>query len=432
MIDRYFPADVAEIWSEESKFRAWLRVEVETCRVLAEKGWIPAESFAHIERTANFSLERIQQIEKVTHHDLIAFTTSVAEFVGPDSRYIHWGLTSTDVVDTAQALQLREVNGILLVEIDRLMEAIGRRAQEHRRTLTMGRTHGVHAEVTTFGLKLAVWYDEMRRNRERMTRAAERMRVGKLSGAVGTFGHLDPDVEAQVCERLGLRAARISTQTLQRDRHAEYVATLAVVGASLDKFATEIRHLQRTEVREVEEPFAAGQKGSSAMPHKRNPVKCEQVCGLSRLLRGYATTALEDCALWHERDISHSSVERVILPDSTGVLCYMLRAMTFIVSGLLVYPERMLRNMELTRGLAYSGQLLLDLTRKGVLREDAYAWVQRCSMKVWNENRDFVQAVQEDADIARVLTMEEIRAAVNPELQLRNVNAIFGRVFNQD
>jgi adenylosuccinate lyase len=431
MIDRYAPADIAEIWSEESKFRAWLQVELEACRVLAAKGWIPAQAMANIESRANFSLERICEIEKVTHHDLIAFTSSVAEFVGPDSRYIHWGLTSTDIVDTAQALQLRHANELILEAIGNLMETIAHRAHEHRKTLMMGRTHGVHAEVTTFGLKLAVWYDEMRRNRERMCRAAERMRVGKLSGAVGTFGHLDPDIEAQVCERLGLKAARASTQTLQRDRHAEYVCTLAVIGASLDKFATEIRHLQRTEVREVEEPFAAGQKGSSAMPHKRNPVKCEQVSGLARLLRGYAGTALENCALWHERDISHSSVERVILPDATAVLCYVLRSMDYILSGLLVYPERMLRNMELTRGLAYSGQLLLDLTRKGVVREEAYIWVQRCSMRVWNENRDFVEAIQQDPDITRVLTTEEVRAAVNPELQLRNVDAIFARVFSQ-
>jgi adenylosuccinate lyase len=429
MIDRYLPSDIGAIWSEDAKFRSWLRVEVETCRVLAERGWIPADSFANIEAKAKFSLERIQEIEKVTHHDLIAFTTSVAEFVGPDSRYVHWGLTSTDVVDTAQALQLKAANDVIAAAMDTFMEAVGTRAKEHRRTLMMGRTHGVHAEVTTFGLKLAVWYDEMRRNKERMANAAERMRVGKISGAVGTFGHLDPDVEAKVCERLGLKAARISTQTLQRDRHAEYVSTLAIIGASLDKFATEIRHLQRTEVREVEEPFAKGQKGSSAMPHKRNPVKCEQVCGLSRLLRGYSVTALEDVALWHERDISHSSAERVILPDATGLLVYMLRAMTFIVSGLLVYPERMLRNMELTRGLAYSGQLLLDLTRKGVTREDAYVWVQRCSMKVWNENKDFVEAVLEDADIVRVLGAEEIRAAVNPEMQLRHVDTIFSRVF---
>ena len=429
MIERYLPADLAGIWSEENKFRAWLRVELEVCQVLAERGWIPSQSMETIRRKANFSLARIREIENVTHHDLIAFTTSVAEHVGPDSRYIHWGLTSTDVVDTAQALQLRDVNDRILAAIDGFLEAVKRQAQEHRKTLMMGRTHGVHAEVTTFGLKLAVWYDEMRRNRERMTRAAEIMRVGKISGAVGTFAHLDPELEVEVCRRLGLEAARISTQTLQRDRHSEYVATLAIIGASLEKFATEIRHLQRTEVREVEEPFASGQKGSSAMPHKRNPVKSEQVCGLARLLRGYAVTALENGALWHERDISHSSAERVILPDATAVLCYMLRLMTRIVAGLAVYPERMLKNMELTRGLAYSGQLLLDLTRKGVAREDAYAWVQRCSMKVWDQDKDFLQVLQEDPDITKVLSVEDLRSVVNPELQLRNVDKIFRRVF---
>jgi adenylosuccinate lyase len=429
MIERYLPADFAEIWSDESRFRAWLRVEVEACRVLMEKGWIPAESFANIERKADFSLTRINEIERTTHHDLIAFTTSVAEFVGRDSRYIHWGLTSTDVVDTAQALQLREANRLILEAIDKFMEAVARRAHEHRKTLIMGRTHGVHAEVTTFGLKLAVWFDEMRRNRERMARAAEVMRVGKISGAVGTFAHLDPDVEARVCKRLDLEPARISTQTLQRDRHAEYVCTLAIIASSLEKFALEIRHLQRTEVREVEEPFAPGQKGSSAMPHKRNPIKCEQICGLSRLMRGYAAAALEDGALWHERDISHSSVERVILPDASSLLAYMLRAMTGIVGRLLVYPERMLKNMELTRGLAYSGKLLLDLTRKGVLREDAYLWVQRCSMRVWNEDRDFVQTLLEDPDITGVLSESEIRSALDPNHQLRNVDTIFARVF---
>ncbi|NWG12323.1 MAG: adenylosuccinate lyase [Acidobacteria bacterium] len=430
MIDRYLPGDIAEIWSEENRFRCWLRVEVEVCRVLAEKGWIPPESLATIEGRAGFSLERIKEIEKQTHHDLIAFTTSVAEFVGPDSRFIHWGLTSTDVVDTAQALQLRSANEIILREIDGFLQVLARRAREHRKTLMMGRTHGVHAEVTTLGLKLAVWYDEMRRNRERMERVMELMSVGKLSGAVGAFAHLDPDVELKVCARLGLRAARISTQTLQRDRHADYVSTLAIIGTSLEKFATEIRHLQRTEVREVEEPFASGQKGSSAMPHKRNPVKCEQVCGLARLLRGYAVTAMENVALWHERDISHSSAERVILPDATALLCYMLRTMTYIVGGLVVYPERMLKNMELTRGLAYSGQLLLDLTRKGVLREEAYLWVQRCSMSVWKEDRDFLHVLLEDPDISRVLSEDEIRSVVNPELQLRNVDAIFDRVFS--
>ena len=429
MIDRYLPADMARIWSEENKFSNWLRVELEVCEALADRGWIPEESMANIREKAGFSLKRIQEIEEVTHHDLIAFTTSVAELVGSDSRYIHWGLTSTDVVDTAQALQLMEASSLILKSIDELIEAVGRRALEHRKTVMMGRTHGVHAEVTTFGLKLAVWYEEMRRNRERMNRAAETMRVGKISGAVGTYAHLDPGIEERVCRRLGLEAARASTQTLQRDRHAEYVATLAIIGSSLEKFATEIRHLQRTEVREAEEPFAAGQKGSSAMPHKRNPVKCEQICGLARLLRGYAATAMENGALWHERDISHSSAERVILPDATAVLCYVLRSMTRIVDGLVVYPERMLKNMQLTRGLAFSGQLLLDLVRKGVAREQAYAWVQRCAMKVWDEDKDFLQALEDDPDINRVLNNEEIRSVVNPELQLRNVDAVFSRIF---
>jgi adenylosuccinate lyase len=424
------PGDLAEIWSEENMFRTWLLVELETCRVLAEKGWIPREAMDVIERKAAFSVPRIREIEAVTHHDLIAFTTSVAEHVGPESRYIHWGLTSTDVVDTARGVQLLQASARILEAMDALLDAIRTRALEHRRTLMMGRTHGVHAEVTTFGLKLAVWYDEMRRNRERMRRAAETMAVGKLSGAVGTFAHLDPDVEARVCERLGLRPAPVSTQTLQRDRHAEYVSAIAIAGSSLDKFATEIRHLQRTEVREAEEPFASGQKGSSAMPHKRNPVKCEQVSGLSRLLRGYSVTALENVALWHERDISHSSAERVILPDATSVLCYMLRAMTRIVAGLVVHSDRMLKNIELTRGLAYSGQLLLDLTRKGVLREEAYRWVQRCAMKVWDEDRDFLEVLAGDPDITRVLDAEEVRAVVNPDLQLRNVDAVFARVFD--
>jgi adenylosuccinate lyase len=431
MIERYMPEDFAEIWSEENMFRTWLRVEIEACRVLAEKGWIPKESMETIEKKADFSVARIKEIENITHHDLIAFTTSVAEHVGPDSRYIHWGLTSTDVVDTARGLQLKQASEKILAAIDELRIALAERAQQHRRTLMMGRTHGVHAEVTTFGLKLAVWYDEMRRNRERMERAAEAVSVGKLSGAVGTFAHLDPDVEAIVCERMGLKPAPVSTQTLQRDRHAEYLCTIAIVGSSLDKFATEIRHLQRTEVREAEEPFAAGQKGSSAMPHKRNPIKCEQISGLSRLLRGYAVTAMEDVALWHERDISHSSAERVILPDATSVLCYMLRAMNRIIAKMVVYPGRMLKNIELTRGLAYSGQLLLDLTRKGVSREVAYQWIQRCSMKVWDADKDFLQVLQEDPDITNVLSREEIQSVVNPELQLRNVDAIFSRVFTK-
>ena len=431
MIERYTPPDIAAIWSDESKFRAWLRVELETCEVLAEKGWIPAEAMETIRRKADFSVARIAEIEKVTHHDLIAFTTSVAEFVGPESRYIHWGLTSTDVVDTAQALQLRAANTLILAAIDELLRVLAARAREHRDTLMMGRTHGIHAEVTTFGLKLAVWWAEMTRNRERFVHASEGVRFGKLSGAVGTFAHLDPDIEEAVCRRLDLQPAPVSTQTLQRDRHAEYVAALAILGASLDKFATEIRHLQRTEVREVEEPFSSGQKGSSAMPHKRNPVKCEQICGLARLLRGYAVTALENVPLWHERDISHSSAERVVLPDATALACYMLRLTARILGGLVVYPARMLENIELSRGLVYSGQLLLDLTRKGIAREEAYSWVQRAAMRVWDSNRDFLAVLEEDADIRRVLTSEEIRAVVNPRLQLRNVEALFARVFGE-
>ena len=430
MIDRYMPEDFAEIWSEENMFRCWLQVEMETCRVLADKGWIPKESMENIEKKADFSVTRIKEIEKITHHDLIAFTTSVAEFVGQDSRYIHWGLTSTDVVDTARGIQLKQAGEKMLESLDALRNVIGERAQQHRRTIMMGRTHGVHAEITTFGLKLAVWYDEMRRHRQRLERAVEAVTYGKISGAVGTFAHLDPDIEEQVCRRLGLKPAPISTQTLQRDRHAEFLCTLAIIGCSLDKFATEIRHLQRTEVREAEEPFAKGQKGSSAMPHKRNPVKCEQVSGLSRLLRGYALAGMENVALWHERDISHSSAERVILPDATGCLTYMLRSMTKIIGNVVVYPERMLKNIELTRGMAYSGQLLLDLTRKGVLREDAYRWVQRCAMKVWEEDKDFVEVLLEDPDITKILSEEQIRSVVNPELQLRNIDTIFSRVFH--
>lgn len=430
MIDRYMPEDLAEIWSEENMFRSWLRVELETCRVLTEKGWIPKESMENIEKKADFSVPRIKEIERITHHDLIAFTTSVAEFVGPDSRYIHWGLTSTDVVDTARGLQLKQAGELMLSALDTMQKVIGERAQEHRKTIMMGRTHGVHAEITTFGLKLAVWYDELRRHRERLERAVAGVTFGKISGAVGTFAHLDPDVEEKVCRSMGLSPAPISTQTLQRDRHAELLSTIAIIGSSLDKFATEIRHLQRTEVREAEEPFASGQKGSSAMPHKRNPVKCEQVSGLSRLLRGYALAAMENVALWHERDISHSSAERVILPDATGLLVYMLRAMTKIIGKLVVYPDRMLKNIELTRGMAYSGQLLLDLTRKGILREDAYRWIQRCAMQVWEKDKDFVEVLLDDPDIMEVLTEEEVRSVVNPELQLRNTDIIFKRVFN--
>jgi len=425
MIDRYMPEDLAQIWSEENMFRSWLRVELETCRALAARGWIPPESLAAIEEKADFDVARIKEIEKVTHHDLIAFTTSVAEFVGPDSRYIHWGLTSTDVVDTARGLQLKQASAILLDAIDGLRDAIRARAEEHRRTLMMGRTHGVHAEVTTFGLKLAVWYDEMRRNRERMERAAATVSVGKLSGAVGTFAHLDPDIEAEVCERMGLAPAPVSTQTLQRDRHAEYLSTIAIVGASLDKFATEIRHLQRTEVREAEEPFASGQKGSSAMPHKRNPVKCEQVSGLSRLLRGYAVTALENVVLWHERDISHSSAERVILADGCQLMDYMLAKLTGILGGLHVYPENMLRDMDKSLGLTFSQHVLLLLIRKGLLREEAYDLVQPLAMEAWETQTPFRALLEQCPAVTARLSAADLDEAFDPAYHYRYVDEIY-------
>src|SRR2546426_7790426 len=365
MIARYTRTEMGRIWSDAYRLQKWLEVELAVCDALAAEGKIPAQAAANIRKKAAFDPNRILEIEKTVQHDVIAFLTNLAEHVGPDSRFVHLGLTSSDVVDTANALLLREAADQVLSGIDRLREILKRRALEHRDTVCVGRTHGIHAEPTTFGLKLAIFYAEFGRDRERLERARVATSFGKISGAVGTFAHLDPVIEEKVCTALGLSAAPASNQVIQRDRIAEYVSALAILAASMEKVATEIRHLQRTEVREVEEPFAPGQKGSSAMPHKRNPVGCEQICGLARLLRGYAATAMENGALWHERDISHSSAERVILPDATSGLCYMLRSMTRIMNGLIVYSERMLKNLELTRGLAYSGQLLLDLTRKG-------------------------------------------------------------------
>src|SRR5437016_4042411 len=436
MIARYTRPEMGRIWSDENKFAQWLGVELAASEALADLGEVPRKAAEELRRHAGFDIERIRVIEDEVKHDVIAFTTSVAEKMAAAgkaeaSRWLHFGLTSNDVVDTAQALQLKQASAILLNDLSRLREVLKRRALEFKDTVQIGRTHGVHAEPITFGLKLLIWYEEAGRNLERLRAAAEGVRVGKSSGAVGTFGHIGPEAEACICARLGLAPAPVASQVIQRDRHAAYIAALALVTAGLEKIALEVRHLQRTEVREAEEYFSAGQKGSSAMPHKRNPVTCEQICGLARLLRGYAATALENNALWHERDISHSSAERVILPDATSVLCYMLRSMTRIVRGLVVYPERMLKNLELTRGLAYSGQLLLDLTRKGVLREEAYSWVQRCAMRVWDEDKEFLRVLREDPDIARVLTEEEIRSVVNPELQLRNVDAVFRKVFNQ-
>ena len=429
MIPRYTRPEMGKIWSDENKFRCWLQVEVAASLTLAEAGMVPPEAAQAIARKGDFDLQRIHEIEAEVKHDVIAFTTAVAEKIGPEARWLHYGLTSNDVVDTAQALQLKEASRIIRNGLERLKDVLARRAQEFKHTPIIGRTHGVHAEPTTFGLKLAIWYAETVRNIARFERSAEEMRVGKLSGAVGTFAHLEPDMEARICERMGLRAAPISSQVLQRDRHAYYVATLATIAATLDKIATEIRHLQRTEVREAEEYFSEKQKGSSAMPHKRNPVTCEQICGLARVVRANAQAAFEDVALWHERDISHSSVERVILPDSTILVDYLLVKTTNLIDTLVVYPNRMLKNLESTGGLVFSGQLLLDLAEHGMSREDAYRLVQKHAMRAWKEDLNFRELVMKDAEITSRVPPKQIEQAFSIERQLRNVDKIFGRVF---
>ncbi|MEW5974538.1 MAG: adenylosuccinate lyase [Acidobacteriota bacterium] len=429
MITRYTRPEMGRVWSEENKFRKWLEVEIAACEALAERGLIPASVVDPIRKKANFSVERINEIEKEVKHDVIAFTTSVAEYVGPESRYFHYGLTSSDVVDTALALQLKQASDLLLQDLEALLEVLKRRALEFKETVMVGRTHGIHAEPTTLGLKITVWYEEFRRNRRRLAAAAENVRVGKISGAVGTFAHLDPEIEEAVCRKLGLAFDPVSTQVVQRDRHAEFLAALAIIASSLDKIATEVRGLQRTEVREAEEYFSPGQKGSSAMPHKRNPVSCEQICGLARVVRANLQAALENVALWHERDISHSSVERVILPDSTILVDYLLAKTTQLIDRLLVYPERMLQNLELMKGLVFSGQLLLELTQKGVSREEAYSWVQRNAMRVWKNEGDFSTLVAEDPDVARHMSPSEIDRIFDVKHQLRHVNAIYDRVY---
>ena len=431
MIDRYTRPPMAQIWAEENKFRKWLEVELAAADVLAEHGEIPAEAARAIRQGARFELKRIEEIEAEVKHDVVAFTTAVAENLGPESRYLHYGLTSNDVVDTAQALRVQSASQLILEGLRKLGEVLQRRALEFKDTVMVGRTHGVHAEPITFGLKLANWYSENSRNLARMERAAEEMAVGKISGAVGTFAHIGPEIETVICRKLGLRTAAISSQVIQRDRHAYYLATLAVVASSLDKIATEIRSLQRTEVREAEEYFGGSQKGSSAMPHKRNPVGCEQISGLARVVRSNAQAAFENVALWHERDISHSSVERVILPDSTTLVDYLLDRTSRIVEKLRVYPERMRANLEITRGLVFSGQLLLDLAAKGVLREEAYLWVQRNAMRAWEKGDDFRKLVEADADITRALSSGEIESAFDLHRQLRYVDAIFQRVFGK-
>ncbi len=431
MIARYTSPDMGRIWSDQRKYETWLQVELAAVDAMARAGIVPQDAARDIRGRAAFNIDRIEEIEQVTQHDVIAFTTDVAERVGPSARWLHFGLTSSDVIDTAQALQMREACDLILKGLDGLMQAVRVRAEEHRRTPMIGRTHGVHAEPMTFGLKLALWYAELARDVARIRRTREVISVGKLSGAVGTFAHLPPSIEADVCQALDLQPAPVASQVIQRDRHAELLSAIAITGSSLEKFALEIRGLQKTEIGEVEEPFAKGQKGSSAMPHKRNPIGCEQIVGLARLLRANAGAALENNALWHERDISHSSVERVILPDSFTALDHMLRRFTRIVAGMVVYPERMIENLQRSRGVAFSGTVLLELARRGVSREQAYEWVQRSAMRAFHEQRDFKTLLLADPDVTRVLPPAEIECAFDLDEQLKHVNHIFGRVFQE-
>jgi len=430
MIERYTLPEMGAVWSLENKFRKWLDVEIAVCEVHAEDGVIPADALQEIRSKAAFSVERINEIEKTTDHDVIAFTTNLAENIGEAARFVHYGLTSSDVVDTANALLLKESCDILIKKSDELMAVLKRRAFEFKETPQIGRTHGIHAEPTSFGLVWALWYSEMGRNRERLERARDTVSVGKISGAVGAFAHLSPDVEERVCARLGLKAADVSTQVIQRDRYAEYLCTLGIVASTLEKIALQVRHWQRTEVREAQEKFKTGQKGSSAMPHKRNPILSERICGMARTVRANSIVGLENVALWHERDISHSSAERIVLPDSSATLDYILAQATNLLDTLIVYPDNMLNNLNLTRGLVFSGQLLLALTQKGVSREDAYVWTQRNAMKVWDEGGDYADLIAKDADINSRLSQEEIARVFDLKYYLRNVDKVFSRVFD--
>jgi len=430
VIPRYTREKMGALWSEEHKYQTWLMVEILACEAWAELGEIPHEAVQQIKERARIDPQRIEEIERETKHDVAAFVGQLEETVGEAGKYIHFGLTSYDVVDTALSLRLREAAEIIIEDIDDLMEAIKEKAFEHQETIMIGRTHGVHAEPITFGLKMALWYEEMRRHRARMERGRAIISVGKLSGAVGTFANAPPSVEEYVCKKLGLTPAPVSSQIIQRDRHAEFFTALALLASSIEKFAVEIRHLQRTEVSEAEEPFAQGQKGSSAMPHKRNPIGTENLSGLARLVRSNASAAMENIPLWHERDISHSSVERVIAPDSTILADYMLARLTRIVRGLVVYPERMRENLELTKGLISSQQLMLALIRKGTARGDSYHWVQRNAMRAWQKGEDFRRLVEKDTDIAAILSEKEIDAIFDLNIHLKYVNIIFKRVFN--
>jgi adenylosuccinate lyase len=420
---------MGRIWSDQRRYETWLLVETAAADSMAAAGIVPPDAARDIRERGGFDVARIDDIERTTQHDVIAFTTAVAERVGPSARWLHFGLTSSDIIDTAQALQMREACDLILTDLDALADAISIRAHQHRYTPMIGRTHGVHAEPTTLGLKLALWYSELARSVERIRRARSVISVGKLSGAVGTFAHLPPAIEADVCQRLGLAPAPVASQVIQRDRHAELLSALAIAGASVEKFALEIRGLQKTEIGEVEEPFARGQKGSSAMPHKRNPIGCEQLVGLARLLRGNSHAALENIALWHERDISHSSVERVILPDSFIVLDHMLRRFTRIVGGMVVHPERMRENLDRSRGVVFSGTILLELAKREIPREQAYDWVQRNAMRSFDERLDFKGLLLADPDIAGVLRPAEIERAFDLDEQFKHVDHVFQRVF---
>ena len=427
MIDRYTHPEMGNIWTLENEFRTMLKVEILACEAMNKLGIVPDDALKDIQNKADFRLERIKEIEAVTNHDVIAFLTNVAEYVGDASKYIHKGLTSSDVKDTALCYMTVQSADLIMRHLQNFHAILRRRAAEFKNTVMIGRTHGIHAEPMTFGMKFLLWSDEIERDMERLKQAREMMAVGKLSGAVGTYSNIDPFVEEYVCKKLDLKPVRLATQVIQRDRHAHFLTTLAIIGASLDKMATEIRNLQRTDIREAEEYFAPGQKGSSAMPHKRNPITCEKVSGMARLLRGYAVAGLEDVALWHERDISHSSVERVILPDATIALDHMLRKFSNIIDKLLVYPDAMIANLNKTGGLIFSQNLLIALVTKGVLREDAYKWVQRNAMARWLEGADFKTNVEADPDIKKYLTDEEIEHCFDPKPMLRNVDLIFSR-----
>ncbi len=429
MIERYSRPRMAEIWTLENKYRTWLEVEILAAEAWAELGVIPKEAAKEIREKADFDPKRVAEIEEETRHDVIAFLTNVAEYVGPSARYLHWGLTSSDMLDTAMAVLLKQSMYIILEDVDQLLEVIKRRALEHKDTVMIGRSHGIHAEPITFGLKLAIWYDEMKRNRRRLESARETVAYGKISGAVGTFANIDPKVEEYVCKKLGLKPAPASNQIIQRDRYAEVFCSLAILASSVEKIATEVRHLQRTEVLEAEEYFRPGQKGSSAMPHKRNPILSENLCGLARLVRSYAIPALENVALWHERDISHSSVERVIAPDAFIAADFMLGRLTGLVDKLVVYPERMKENMNMLKGLIFSQQLLLTLTQKGVSREEAYKIVQRRAMEVWEGKGEFKELLLEDNDLLQHMTREEIEGIFDLGYHLKHVDTIFDRVF---